>query len=265
MHRFRSILFISLPLFATHLQAATMGEMMLYDENKAPVKITYEQKNGYAMVEGDIILAKIKELKLQGAVVCTKMGGFRWKHGIVPFKLSEDLPIKNKMAVLQAILYLQQNTPVEFIELTSKNIAEYKDYIAFIPAEGTTCSSFVGRKGGQQEINLAPRCTTMNTVHEISHALGLWHEQSRSDRDDYIQIVWENIEPDHRFNFDQHLGNSKNIGSYDYQSLMHYGPYAFSKNGEKTILPLQEDAIIGQREQLSEKDIAAIQAMYPEQ
>ena len=103
----------------------------------------------------------------------------------------------------------------------------------------------------------------MNTVHEIVHALGMWHEQSRQDRDSYIRIVWENIEFDHRYNFDQHLTESKDYGPYDYDSIMHYPPKAFSKNGEKTIIPLQE-TLIGQRDHLSTNDILAINAMYPQ-
>ena len=71
----------------------------------------------------------------------------------------------------------------------------------------------------------------MNTVHELGHALGLWHEQSRSDRDAYIQIVWENIDEAHRYNFDQHLNDGKDFGVYDYQSIMHYAADAFSKTG----------------------------------
>lgn len=260
----QTICFLFFTLFFSVSTATTLGQIVVADPLHGSRSLVYEQINDFAVVEGDILLAKIADLSKKGAIIIHKMGGSRWPNGLIPFEIAEDLPFLNKLAVMQAIAHWQEKTNIEFVELTSKNRYDYHDYIAFIPAEGTTCSSYVGKHGGRQEINLSPRCTTMNTVHEIGHALGLWHEQSRGDRANFIRIAWENIDDDHKYNFNQHLTDGKDFGDYDYQSIMHYGAYAFSKNGEKTIIPLMDGVEIGQRQHLSEKDIAAINAMYPE-
>lgn len=241
-----------------------LGHISVTDPVLGQRSLVYQQINEFAVVEGDILLGKIVDLDIKSAIISPKINGSRWPHGIVPFEMAEDLPLMNKLAVLQAIAHWQKYTSLEFIELTSKNRYEFRDFIAFIPAGGTTCSSYIGRKGGKQEINLAPRCTTMNTVHEIGHAIGLWHEQSRSDRANFIRIAWENIDDIYKHNFEQPLNDGKDFGDYDYQSIMHYGSYAFSKNGQKTIIPLVDGVEIGQRERLSEKDIKAVMAMYPD-
>ena len=246
------------------VNATITGVVTIADKRLGTRTVIYEAIKGNAIAEGDIVIGKIRDLALRRAFILPQIGGSPWPRGIVPFQLSENLPFANKLAIFEAINHWQQKTSIQFVELTSKNRANYHDYVSFVPAPGTTCASYVGKKGGPQAIQLSPRCTAMNTVHEIGHALGLWHEQSRIDRDQFVRIVWENIEEDHRFNFEQHLTDGEDFGEYDYQSIMHYSAYAFSKNGEKTIVPLAEDTTIGQREQLSEKDITAISALYPE-
>ena len=258
------IFFTALTIYMTDVAAITIGHISVIDPKLGSHTLTYEIINKFAVVEGDILIGKAAILAQKRAIILSSIGGGRWPQGIIPFEIDEALPIANKVSVLEAIIHWQQKTHVEFVGLTSQNRDIYPDYIRFVPATGTTCASYVGKKGGAQEINLSPRCTTMNTVHEIGHALGLWHEQSRSDRDTYIRIIWENIEDDHRFNFEQHLNDGIDFGEYDYKSIMHYNAYAFSKNGEKTIIPLIADIIIGQREQLSDKDILAVNSMYPE-
>lgn len=108
-------------------------------------------------------------------------------------------------------------------------------------------------------------CPTGATIHEIGHAMGLFHEQTRHDRDEWVKILWENIEPANRFNFEKHSRTvGADIGPYDFKSIMHYGPKAFSANGKETIVALDGTQFVEQREGLSDGDLAGIRAMYGE-
>lgn len=65
----------------------------------------------------------------------------------------------------------------------------------FPPLYPKSCFSSVGnRRVGKQRLSIGTNCDRIATIeHEFLHALGFWHEQSRSDRDDYVQIMWDRI------------------------------------------------------------------------
>jgi hypothetical protein len=91
--------------------------------------------------------------------------------------------------------------------------------------------------------------------------VGLWHEQSREDRDLFVTINFANIQPGMEHNFNQHITDGDDFGSYDYGSIMHYPRTAFSVDGSETITPIDPAAVIGQRTALSPGDIAAANSM----
>ena len=108
---------------------------------------------------------------------------------------------------------------------------------------------------------LGSACTTGNCIHEIGHTVGLWHEQSRADRDQFVTVRFNEIIANARHNFNQHIQDGIDLGAYDYESIMHYPRDAFSSTGEDTIIPTKAEAKIGQREKLSPGDIASVKKL----
>ncbi|KAH0500281.1 Meprin A subunit beta [Microtus ochrogaster] len=134
--------------------------------------------------------------------------------------------------------------------------------------KGSGCWSSVGnRHVGKQELSIGENCDRIATVqHEFLHALGFWHEQSRSDRDDYVTIVWDRILSgrEHNFNiYDDSESDSLNV-PYDYTSVMHYSKTAFQNGTEPTIVTRISDFenVIGQRMDFSDYDLLKLNHLY---
>ncbi len=247
------------------------GFVVLSSGDVTPVQ--YAVVDGLAIFEGDIVLGTVEEMERRSAVLSSRAQqgdedvahgvaitgqGFRWPNATIPYQVSASLP--NAGRVTAAVAHWEANTNMRLVQRTGANASSYPNYVEVIPASG--CWSQVGMQGGRQELGLAGGCGTGSTIHEFGHAFGLWHEQSREDRDSYVTIHWENIESGKSHNFNQHIADGDDIGGYDYDSIMHYGRTAFSKNLQDTITPKQAGASIGQRSGLSAGDIAAVHHIY---
>ena len=247
-----------------------------------PLKLSLLAENG--LFEGDL---KIPESLIRAYYNLSEMDGPEtsdisrraaannvqlWVDGIVPYEFSQRISLRKCAMVRKAMDRWEATSCLRFVPKEKK----HDDYICFQDSEGG-CHSYVGRQGGRQVINLERNyCETYRIfLHEIGHAIGFWHEQSRPDRDDYVRIIGKNIMSGESNNFMKKQQNEiDSLGSsYDYGSIMHYSETAFAKRSclwcktikvtNRTAYTAQGSPRLGKMNDLSPSDVQQANSLYP--
>ena len=171
--------------------------------------------------------------------------------GVVPLA-ADDVRIS------RAIDNWEAKTCIRFSPCASEDTCAIP-YIRFVA--GTGCSSPVGAYSTRANtIYLAVGCSTGSTIHEIGHSMGLLHEQMRKDRDEYVVVDLAQVTPGYTGNFGKMSSTTgRDIGKYDYDSIMHYGSDFFASGSAPTIIA---PVPIGQSGSLSAGDVEAVDFLY---
>ncbi|XP_026201449.1 meprin A subunit beta-like [Anabas testudineus] len=209
---------------------------------------------GLDLLEGDI---EQDETSIRNSIIGDK---YRWPT-TVPYYLEDSLEMNAKGVILKAFDQYRLKTCIDFAPWKGE-----ENYISVF--KGSGCFSKVGnRRVGKQQLSIGSNCDRLGTVeHEFLHALGFWHEQSRADRDDYVDIMWDRIEPgkEHNFNtYDDTVSSALGV-PYDYGSVMHYSKTSFNIGSEPTIVTKipQFIDVIGQRMGFSASDLTKLNRLY---
>lgn len=243
----------------------------IYGDGGRPVQVRYEVIGGLAIFEGDINLGPAESVARTREELTRKAGpsygvyidgsARRWPGGVVPYTISSSFNAAQRDTILKALSHVSANDPtVRFRPRTSE-----ADYVSF-RLHASDCNSNVGRTGGGQIINLTSGCAGImgKVVHEALHALGMFHEHSRCDRDTYVTIHWDNIQPDKKYAFDRQCDLGTDAYGYDEGSIMHYPRDAFPIN---PLLPTISSKrglnhLMGQRRAMSTTDVNTLQYLY---
>mmetsp|Transcript_74545 Transcript_74545/g.192346 ORF Transcript_74545/g.192346 Transcript_74545/m.192346 type:complete len:702 (-) Transcript_74545:318-2423(-) len=233
-----------------------------------------EDMGGPNQFQGDMVAANAHQLTLLKSMAA----GTPWSNARVPYCFASDVGWDVRhvtdvaMAQFNRALPCMQMVNVGWQSGASSSSSSAGQACTESPAifiqaaPNAGCYSYVGMIGywTSQQLNLGQGCASLGiAIHEIGHAIGMAHEQSRPDRDNAVIIHWDNIQSGvgHNFNIDS---NGYTNQQYDYLSVMHYDAFAFALDySTPTISKVSggHDGL-GQRVGLSASDVEQLEAMY---
>lgn len=189
-----------------------------------------------------------------------------WPNATIPYD-DRELHHEKKLWIRQAMDMWENTTCLRFVPCD----VGCGWHIVFRNRSGK-CSSHVGRSYEFQSVHLGG-CTKFGTyLHELGHAAGMWHEQSRPDRDSYVRVNFEHITSSKRFNFWKRRETVIDYqgAGYDYGSIMQYSGRAFRNCDSCTTIDVINEAEymrqgsppLGQRNNLSQSDITQMNHLY---
>ncbi|GMT35897.1 hypothetical protein PFISCL1PPCAC_27194, partial [Pristionchus fissidentatus] len=202
-------------------------------------------------VTGSVLRRRVKRKAIKG-------DRFRWPNATVPYSFKHN-DGKWVSVIRKGMAKWERETCIRFVPHTHQ-----RDSVEYFRGGG--CYSSVGRIGGKQYISIGWGCEGGGIVaHEIGHALGFWHEQSRPDRDQYININEDHIVKGTRGNFEKRNDIDDKDIPYDFGSVMHYGPQAFTNDWKYVTIETKDHRFqhtIGQRADISFVDVKHANRLY---
>ena len=222
------------------------------------MNVEFEVINGMAVAFGDSILGKPSSDFNERSGITEMQHPRFWEQGMVPYVIKDD--VTNSEQIKKAIEIFHSQTTVRFVPYEGQG-----DAVVFLKGE-ENCYSYLGRTGGLQPIFLSEKCSAREIAHEMMHVLGFIHEQSRTDRDQAVEIIWENIEEKYQAQFamvPEVFMDAYFNSPFDTSSIMMYDSHAFAKSKELETIKLKSGEYFKiNKGILSASDVERVNRLY---
>jgi hypothetical protein len=227
--------------------------------------VTYVVKHGKAIFQGDIVLEKVTSFDPQLPLPSFGIdySQYLWlKTGNqyqIPYVIASG---SGDLTNLNTAITQFNNTfsNIQFVAYTGQT-----DYVNFDfdPNDFSgECEAIVGRAGGEQQVGGSGACAVGTILHEMGHTVGLWHEQSRPDRNTYVSVNYNNLIKGSISNFNQIYDNGQETTLFDYASIMEYPAFSFSRNGGPAIESIPPGIPLSNYNGYTAADIDGIERLY---
>lgn len=212
---------------------------------------------------GDFMMSPELEEQARQGIRFDRHPSYKWPNRRIPYVIQNGDFNQNQINTIRNAV-AEWNRKVPNVKIAPRQ--NEADYVVVMNGNG--CWSWFGKVGKAQSLSLAVNnCVDQGTViHEFMHAAGFAHEHNRNDRDNFVNILWNNIPEQWKKEYNKTDPNSFGLQSdYDYYSIMHYPVLApttrnrafeFLRNG------LQEDRI-GRGTTLTDIDVKKLNILYP--
>lgn len=220
--------------------------------------------------QGDIRISKKSIDELRGAVRTDT----KWPENTVHYQLSDfpTAPNTEKSLVYKALREIGDKTYLNFVpKVENDGVKSYLNISYTDDNLGYAYSDYIGRKPNGVNNIVLPKNMLVGSsgvgvvIHEICHALGMYHEQSRADRDEYINVDFTNAKDPAQFKtYKERNHNGKDIGPFDFNSIMLYDSFSGAKDIFRPVMTKKDGSYFASQQYgLSQQDVQSLIYLYP--
>jgi len=194
-----------------------------------------------------------------------------WSGARVPYVIDSEFSETMQNRIASAIAYYTMNTPIRWVPTDEDS--SFIRFVLWKDPDASGGNSDVGRTGQREQLLKLTNNTSRSTIiHEMGHVIGLKHEQSRPDRDDWVEVFDQNIIDGKEGNFEKFSADEVTaFGAYNHRSVMHYRSTTFgidTPTGQATTIsavapPGILDADLGSNNDFDNSELDWIKKLYP--